>query len=111
MYDNINYVQDARSMRTWRKTVRTTWGAVSSGFLHQSDEEVAKEGVEPEDWSDDKTKGYIKAPGFMNGAVYRIYDAPDGTFPLQGYNHWKGEDSHGFTRSLPGINLPRRICR
>jgi len=27
---------------------------VSSEFLRQSDEEVAKEGVELEDWSDDK---------------------------------------------------------
>jgi len=38
----------------------------------------ATEGVEPVNWSKDKSKGMIKAPGFKNGARYRFYDAPQG---------------------------------
>jgi hypothetical protein len=37
-----------------------------------------QEGVEPVNWSEDKTKGLVKAPGYKKGLAFKFYDAPTG---------------------------------
>jgi len=36
------------------------------------------EGVEPDNWVENKVKGMIKAPGYKKGTVFKFYDAPTG---------------------------------
>jgi hypothetical protein len=37
-----------------------------------------QEGVEPRNWSEDKAKGLVKAPGYKKGAAFKFFDAPTG---------------------------------
>ena len=37
-----------------------------------------QEGVEPRNWSEDKAKGLVKAPGYKKGPAFKFYDAPTG---------------------------------